>query len=829
MASVALGQGRSRLGAARSLHCRARMRDLRHAVRQLGRAPGFAAVAVLTLTLGMGATTAFFSALYGVVLRQPSYPDAARIVSLHNTLGGNTHNGGMLSRAEVRDYRERQRAFESIAASDLGRMTLTSSREADGFAERVKVSRITPDLFSTLGVAPAIGRGIAAAAERATPVAVVSHTFWQAHLGATADALARTVRLNGIDYAVVGVMPQGFSYPEPDMAAWLPLDLEPRDASDRSDHYLAAIGRLAPGRTTADARRDLQRVARQLQQESSDAYPADESWSIRFESLRQRQFGRMLLPLGALMAGAASVLLIACVNVAIMSLLRALERRREIAIRLALGASRRAVVKQLVTEAGVLSALGACGGLLLASVGLELLKAFAPSEIPRLDAVALDRTAALFTALVLIVVTLIVGLAPAVVASRMRAFEGVVPTTRSSDGRAAARLRDALTVMEITLAASLVMSAGLTLRSLQALTRVDMGFGTERLFSFKTNLTAQDYPDARRVDLFYERLTSELARLPGTITIAAISYLPLSGEGQSIGATPVSAPAGRDAATEVAWRVVRGPYFETMGVRLIEGRLFQATDRSSSALVAVVDDVIARQWWGTEAAAIGKVVRTGTGAEAESRSVIGVVHRVNEAGPGKASLPILYAPQSQVYQRGMYTVLRTSGTHATVMPAARAALASVDPAVPMYFAETVDARYDRALALPRFTAGLVGAFSTLALVLAGVGVFGVTAYAVRQRMREFAIRFALGAQRAHVCALVLLRVGLLTGVGLAIGGALGLGVGSLMSGLLFGVEPADVPSMASAVAAIAATALAASVAPLRHAVRVHVAEILRAE
>jgi predicted permease len=748
-------------------------------------------------------------------------------MSVHNVWADEIGNDGRLSRAEVRDYQERQRAFEGIAASDLGRMTLTST--GDAFAERVKVSRVTPNLLPILGVAPARGRGIQAGDEHSGPKAVLSHELWRSHFGGAEDILERTIRLNGVEYAIVGVMPAGFSYPEGDMGAWLPIDLAPRDESDRSDHYLAAVGRLAKGLGPNEARADLQRVARELQQDTPAAYPADARWTIGLESLRHTQFGRMLVPLGLLMAAAASVLLIACVNVAIMSLLRAVARRREISIRLAIGATRRDVIRQLVIEAAVLCALGACGGLLFAQLELGVLKAFAPGDIPRLQEVAIDIPAALFTSAVLVAVTLLVGLAPALVAARMKTFDGTIPTGRFSDGRSTTRLRDTLTVMEIALAASLLVCAGLTLRSLHALVRVDVGFATEHRFSFKTNLTQSDYPDAVRVDRFYEQLTTKLESLPGTLSVGSISYLPLSGEAQWVSAAAADASGGREAeGITVGWGIVRGPYFETMGIRLLRGRLFSIDDRSGSPPVAIVDDVLARRLWTDESAAIGRQVRFGTGPRAETRTVVGVVHRVNHIGPSRES-PMAYAPQSQVYQRGMYTVISTTSAPQALMSAARAALASVDPSVPLYFAETVDARYDAALALPRFTAGLVSAFSTLALVLAGVGIFGVTAYAVGQRTREFGIRFALGAQRANVAALVLGRVGLLAGIGLAIGAALGLGLGSLMSGILFGVEPADPPTMWAVMGAIGLTAMLASIAPLRHAVRVNPAEILRAE
>jgi putative ABC transport system permease protein len=806
------------------------MANLRLALRQLGRAPGFTAVALLTLTLGMGANTAFFSVLYSVVLRQPPYPEAERLVAVHNVRAGATENGGRLSRAEVREYRQRQRAFEGLGASDLGRMTLTAKTGDDAFAERVKVSRVTANLFPLLGVPPARGRVFQDGDETGPPSVVISHELWRTHFAGTEEILTRTVRLNGVERAIVGVMPAGFAYPEPEMGAWMPLDLTSRDASDRSDHYLAAVGRREHGVSDEAARLDLQRVARDLQRELAGAYPTDGAWSIGAESLRETLFGRMFLPLALLMAAASSVLLIASVNVAIMSLLRALSRHREMSIRVAVGASRGALARQLIAEAAVLSALGAAGALLFASWALELLKAFAPRDIPRLQEAAINLPTALFTGGVLIAVTLMVGLAPALVALRRNAFERLVSAGRSSDGRRATRLRDALTVVEIALAASLVLCGGLTLRSLGALLEVDLGFSTAQRFAFKTNLTERDYPDAARVDGFYQQLTSGLTSLPGVQSLGAISYLPLSGEGQSVAAAPAVAPVGRDTSpAQIGWGIVRGRYFETMGVGLIQGRLFSEEDRAGSLPVTVVDDVLARRFWENEAAAIGQQIRVGSGSQMDTRTIIGVVRHVAHLGPGRQALPAAYAPQSQVYQRGMYTVIRTSGEVQALSAAIRQALTSADPSVPMYFAQTVDARYDEAVAIPRFTAGLIGAFSVVALALAGVGIFGVTAYSSARRTREFGIRFALGAQRLHVAALVLRRVGSLAAVGLALGAALGFAVVRQMSGLLFGVEATDVPTMLAVLGTIGGTAMIASLAPLRRAVRVSAAETLRAD
>ena len=804
------------------------MRDLRYALRQLARSPGYALVAVLTLALGMGATTAFFSVLYGVALRPPAYPEATRLVSLASARPETAGDGERLSRAEVVEIRARARAFTALGAASLGRATLNATSATEGLAERVKVSDATPEVFTALGIPAQRGRTFTDADGTGDRVAIISDTLWRTRLAGAEDVLGRTVRLNGVDYAVVGVMPPGFGYPEPEMSAWLPLDLRPHDASDRSDRYLFTVARLADGVTPARANDDLQRVAADLQREQPGDYPAGR-WTLSAVSLRDRQFGHMQLPLAVLFAAAGSVLLIACVNVAIMALLRAVSRRRELTIRLALGAGRGAIVRQLLTEAGVLAALGAIGGVLIARGGLAAIVAYAPAGIPRIDEVRVDTPALLFTTAALVLVTLVVGLAPAIVAAALRGSDGVVVSTRASDSRGTSRLRDALTIAEVGLAAALVVCAGLTLRSLQGLLHVDVGFETAHRVSFKTNLTSQAYPDLERANRFYDQLSARLAAVPGVRSVGAISYVPMSGEGNVVEASPET-PMGAQARTPVVrWSVVRGRFFETMGVRLLQGRVFDTGDRAGAPAAAIVDDALARRWWQSERAAIGQRVRVGSGPRAELRTVVGVVQHLAHNGPADEVLPGIYAPQAQVYQRGMYTVIDTTAPAETVLAAARAALAAVDPNVPLYFAETIEGRYDDAVALPRFTTGLVAAFSTLALLLAGVGIFGVTGYAVSQRTREFGIRLALGSPRRRISGLVLRRVALLTAIGLAAGGALALGLGSLMARLLYQVPPDDPAAFLLAGAAIGGTALVASLAPLRAAIRVDPAVTLKAD
>jgi putative ABC transport system permease protein len=794
---------------------------MKHALRTLAKSPGFTAVAVLALALGIGANTTFFSVLYGVVLRGLPYPKANELVEIRNL--GKLSNDGRISLAELRDYRARQRSLVDIGVYSYGRVTLSRN---DG-AERVVQTSITANLFPLLGVQPAQGRNFAETEERNgnDRVVIISDEFRLSQFGGASDVLGRPVRLNGIDHTVVGVMPAGFSFsPEPGTGIWKPIDFSPRGAVDRTNRGLSTIARLAPGFSLGRATADLERVARQLRADQPADYPANVQWSLGLASFRQSQFGQMLGPLGALMSAAAAVLLIACVNVSIMFLLRAAVRRREMMIRLAIGASRWHIVRLLLAESSIVCGLGAAGGVVIAAFGIQTLKAFPPASIPRLQEVAIDGPIALFTVGVMLLVTLMVGLAPAVTLFKTRATVDIAQTGRTTESRSAVRLREALTVVEIALTVMLLMGGGLAFRTLHKLLRDDVGFATAQLFTFKTNLTPQAYPDLPRTNRFYDQLAAKLESIPGVASVAAVSHLPLSSESQVTVAGPVSEPQP----ATVAWRVVRGPYFSTMGVTLAQGRFFDPTDRAGMPLVMVIDDAFARRFWPTEAAALGQSVRFGAGPDAQTRTIVGIVRHVKHFGPGKESLPEVFVPQAQFYWRGMFTVVKAANA-TNLAPLVRAGLAEIDPTVPMYFVETMEQRFGSAIALPRFTAGLVGAFSALALVLAGVGIFGVTAYSVAQRSREFGIRFALGARRSHVAGLVLGRTGRLALIGGAIGAVAAFQIAELMQSLLFGVDPLDAPTLVVAAAVIVGTALVASLVPLSRALRVSPVDVLRAE
>ncbi len=797
--------------------------EMKHALRSLIKSPGFTLVAVLTLALGIAANTTFFSVLYGVVLHALPYPQAGELVEIRNQ-GKSDHNDGRISVAELADYRARQHSFTGIGAYSVGRTTLGL---ADG-AERVVETRITANLFPILGVQPAQGRVFLESEERDgnDRVVIISDEFRQRYFAGADVVLGRVVRLNGLDCAVVGVMPAGFAFSpgEPGTGIWKPIDLSAHGAADRDDRSLSTVARLAPGFSLRRAMADLVRVARQLQMDRPADYPAGGQWTLQASSLRESQFGRMLAPLGALMAAATAVLLIACVNVSIMFLLRAAVRRREMMIRLAIGASRWQITRQLLMESALVCTLGAGAGLALSVFGVELLKTFPPAGIPRLQEVAVNGPVAVFTVGILVIITLLVGLMPAISLLKTSAPVDISQTHRSTENRSAVRLRETLTVVEIALAVILLVGGGLAFRSLGKLLGDDVGFATGRLFTFKTNLTATAYPDAGRTNRFYEQLTARLESLPGVTSVSAVSFLPLSGESQFNVVTPA---AGGQSST-AAWRVVRGPYFSAMGVKLLQGRLLDVTDRPDSLLVAVVDDAFALRYWPAEGTALGQQVRCGEGGSAQTRTIVGIVHHVKHRGPGQESLPEVFVPQSQAYQRGMYTVVKTDGA-VNLAPLVRSELARVDPTIPMYFIETMEQRFATQIALPRFTAGLVGAFAGLALVLSGVGIFGVTAYSVAQRSREFGIRAALGASRLHVVRLVLGRSGRLAVIGGIVGAVVALQLAELMKSLLFGVDPLDAPTLLIAAVTIVLTAVLASLVPLVRALRVSPVEALKAE
>lgn len=804
--------------------------DLRLAARSLRKSPSFVLVAVLTLALGIGATTTFFSLLHGVVLKPLPYREAEQLVELKNVGTKLGANGGRVSAAELLDYRKHQQSLVEIGTHAIGRETLG---RADG-AERIMLARVTANFFPLLGVSPTLGRNFEPDEEVAgrDRVVVISHAFWQRHFDGAHDVLGRTIQLNGLTHTVVGVMPADFVYEDSSVALWRPVDLSGAAAADRRNRGLPAIGRLRPGVSLAQASADLQRVAQQLRAESPAHYPAASDWSLSVIPLRQSFFGHLSAPLGAMLFATSAVLLIACANVAIMFLLRAAVRRREMMIRLSLGASRWHIVRQLLAESVVISALGGIVGSGLAAAGIHLLKAFPPVEIPRLAEVSLNVPAAAFVVGVLTLVTLLVGLAPSVPVLTARVASGLNASARSTESRAAARARDGLLVVEIALTALLLVGAGLSARSVFNLLNDELGYKADPLLTFKTNLTPQAYPDTASTHRFYEQLTTRIEALPGVAAVAGVSFLPLSGESQFMPVvpnSPVNGVAPDPTARAAAWRVVRGPYFSVMGARLLSGRDFAPSDRGNAPLVAIVDDEFARQYWSSPAAAVGQQVRCGLGTTAQVRTIVGVVRRLKHWGPGAFPGAEVYVPQSQTYQRWMYTVVKTHLPPATLTAQVKAELAAIDATVPMYFTDTMEHRLDSALAMPRFVASLVGVFSLGALALSAVGIFGVTAYSTAQRAREFGIRFAIGASRSHVARLVLGRVGRIALVGGLIGSFAAYQLTQLVRSQLYGVEPTDPLALVLMVAGITVAALLASLVPVAHALRVNPADALRAE
>jgi predicted permease len=804
------------------------MNDLRFAFRQLLKNPGFTAVAVLTLALGIGATTALVSVVHAVLLKPLPYREPGRLFDVRDQSAVDARDARLLSVPELFDLRERQRTLEGIAAVQSGMANLVL---ADG-AARLGLVRVTANVFTLLGVQPMLGRAFAESEEQAgvDRVVVLSHGLWQSQFGGSRDVLSQTIRLNGEGHTVVGVMPAGFAYPHAGVVLWKPLALGGRNEASRGNHWLFTLARLKPRVSWKQAEQDLHRIRQEVEAEQPGAYPALDREKFGLTSLLEGSVGKVRRPLLILMGGALLVLLLACVNVANLLLVRASVRQKEMSVRLALGASRGRVFRQLLVEGALLSGIGGVCGLLLAQLVLKAIVTLAPDGIPRLDEVRLDRLAVLFALATCVVVAVTISLAPAWKAFRSRLTDAFTSVTGRTEARALLRLREAMVTGQIAVSVLLLVSAGLLLQSFQRLLQDDLGFDARRILTFKVYPPAVDYPELVQVDQFYQRLFERIESLPGVESVGGVSNVPLYDEWNSVGVTirGIEGPAGEaEARIDVGPRYVRSRYFETMGIRLLHGRLFDATDSRNARPTAIINERFARRFWPNVGEAVGHQM-TFPG-DADGRTIVGVVRSVKHYGPGVASQPEVYVPQSQSPQRGLFLAVRAAVSPESLTPAIRGCLAELDATIPIYNLATEESRFAGRVQKPRFVASLLTSFAALALTLAAVGTFGVVSYSMRQRTREFGIRFALGAQKHDVMQLVLGRVGWMVVAGIAAGLGCAVATSRLMTSLLFGVTPLNAATYLTASAAVAIVTLLGCAWPTLLAARVNPSEALRSE
>jgi putative ABC transport system permease protein len=808
--------------------------DARYAFRALRRSPAFSATAILTLALGIGANTAIFSVLSGSLMRRYPYSEPSRLVFLWSTSG--TFPREPLTPGRLVDFREQLTSIAAVAGISHIPLNLTGSGEP----ERLSGSSVSSSFFDVLGVRAMLGDTFhtGAADDRAV---VLSHRFWAARFGSDPAIVGRQIVLNGTARTVLGVMPPEFDWPAvtttpgsaPGPLVWVPgtsRDIPrtpvetPGDlAANRRMGYLRAVARLKDGFTVEQARRESELLAERL----ARTYPDEDGGrGATVVPLREQFVGHVRAPILVLLAAVGFVLAIACANIASLLLGRTAIRRRELAVRLAIGASRGRLVRQLLTESTLLALAGAGLGLFVAWAGQRWLGAIVGSAIAGAEHATVDARVLLFTLGVALVTGVLCGLAPAHQSSSthltMDLAEG---DTRTSSGSRGGRMRDALVVAEIAVALVLLAGAGLMLQSFRALSRVDVGIDTRNLLTFDVFLGGGRARSPEQQVQFYDDALAVIAALPGVTSTGAAVTLPIGGDdfAASFNAEgrPVPAPGQEPRA---GYQVVTPGYFRTMGIPVVAGRDFHSSDTRDAAPVAIVNQTLARREWPGEEP-VGKRIRMGN--TPNWITIVGVTADIRHFGPAEPPRPELYLPHAQRPFSFMAVVVRTAGAPEGLVGPIRSAIARLDPAQPISGVNTMAAHVESVLARPRTLATLAASFGAVALVLALVGIYGVMAYAVAQRTREIAIRSALGASAREVVLLVLARAAALAGVGVAAGLAATAGLARFLTGMLFEVAPIDPPTYAAVTLTLALVALLAAAVPAIRAARIGPAEVLR--
>ena len=800
--------------------------DARYAVRSLRRTPGFTVAAVLTLALGIGGTTAIVSAVDAVLMRPLPYDDPDRVVTVWETMSALGIAGTTPAPANYFDWVSRNRVFEAMAATAAATANITG----DGAPEQVVGRRVTANFFQVVGARPLLGRAFSEDEDRqSAPVVVISHRLWQRRYLGDSAMIGSTITLNGAKSTVIGVMPERFVFRNREIDFWSPISFTPELRQNRRFYFLNVVARLLPGMPIALAREQMKTIAQELERE----HPENKGAGVQLVPVRDEVLGNTRQQLIVLGVAAACMLLIGCANLASLLLARAWTRRREMATRAALGATRTRLVARLTAEGIVLSVCGGIVGLAVAIAGINLLGEMVPTTLAESARPVLDGRVLGFALVLSVLTGVAFSIVPAIVASRA-SLSNDLKGTGASTGGGRYRMRSALSTFQVATTFVLLIGAGLMIQSLARLRAVDIGFSSEGLLTMRTTLPAVKYGDPKRRQMFYDAVLEDVRTLPGVKSAAFASTLPFLSLGNTAGYRIEGHPIEPGNPPDALFRVTTTDYLETLSVKLLEGRLPNRGDGPDSQPVVVINQTFAQRYWRDESALGHRIALTSPGAE--WMTIVGVVADVLETGYDggsrlgmQGSRPGMYVLASQVRRAADNLVIRVAGDPLAVASAARRVVARVDAEQPVAAVRTMDEIIDLEVVDRRGQSILLTAFAASALLLAAIGLYGLLSHLVAQQRQEIGIRMALGATTNAVRQAIVGRGLALTVAGLAFGVLAALAGTSIMRNLLFGVQPNDPATFVVVAALLLTVSLIASWLPARRATRVDPMTALRME
>ena len=797
--------------------------DLRYGARSLRKNPGFTAIAVITLALGIGANTAIFSVVNGVLLRPLPYPEPDHLLIVHGISLQAAQEKSPMCAADFLDWKSQNQVFESLAGFSASRFNYTGGETP----EQIEGAWVTSAFFATIGVQPALGRAFLPGEDMpGTPqTVVVSDGFWRRYLGSSPNVIDQQITINARAFTIIGVMPPGFLFPEKDTELWA---AERLDATRRGPYYMWGLGRLGPGATLERAQSEMDMIARRVQDQINSP---NRDWTWTSISLAERIVGKIRPALLVLLAAVFFVLLIACANIANLLLARATAREKEMSVSIALGARRARLLRQLLTESLLLAAVGATAGLPLAVGGVRLLVALSPPDFPRLQEINTDGRVLGVTLLVALVCGLIFGLAPALQSSRLNLDESLKEGGRGADGAGRRRLRSALVVTEIAFSLMLLVGAGLMVKSFIKLQGVSPGFKPDHILTMHLTLPRAKYDSDEKITAYYRQLIERVTAVRGVEAAGLSISLPPDNLEVSDSFSIEGKPWPPGASEPIVPIVLISPeYFTALGVPLLQGRGFNATDKQGSPLVVIVNQTLAERYF-PDVSPIGKRLKIGGASRTRNpwMEIVGVVGDLKYSGLDANPEPAYYTPLAQDAWRAAYLVVRAPMNPANLTPAIREQIWTLDKDMPIANVATMDRLLAKSVAQPRFRTLLLGIFAALALVLASVGTYGVISYSVTRRTHEIGIRMALGAQARDVSKLVIRQGMVFALIGVSIGLAGSFALTRLMQSLLFEVSTTDESIFAGVAALLIAVAVLACWIPARRAARVDPMAALRHE